>query len=82
MLSLRDPVKRARTIAKDWAGHMVTSGMAFKVGDDELEAVYILTMKRHGFTEDQARAAVMPEAPAEPETFTYKGERPSLRLVQ
>ena len=59
-LSLRDPKKRARTIARDWVDHMVTSGMANTLDDDALEAVYLLTMARHGFTEEQARAAIMP----------------------
>ena len=59
-LSLRDPVKRARTLSKDWARHMVTSGSSAMLEDATLEALYIDFMAKHGFAEEQARAAVEP----------------------
>ena len=78
-LSLRDPKKRARTIARDWVDHMVTSGMANTLDDDALEAVYLLTMKRHGFTEEQARAAIMPETK---QKYTAQNLPPYIRVIK
>ena len=78
-LSLRDPKERARTLARDWVAHMVSSGMAYGVDDISLEAVYLCIMARHGFTEEQARAAVMPEPK---EKYTAQNLPPYLRVVQ